>query len=198
MVSDGPRAHRAGDGSSTPSDAQRARALLAGDAEAVDQARAWLQAAFRPYRRPLGDELEDLEQEVLIDLLDALRAGRFDGRSKLRTFVYSFANHKCIDRLRARGRREMVPITDLELRGVGPTPLDDAARAQRLQLALKVFRGMSESCQELWRLIEAGASYRDMSRRLGVSEATLRARVLRCRRKALELRDEFRRPSSSR
>jgi DNA-directed RNA polymerase specialized sigma24 family protein len=50
---------------------------------------------------------------------------------------------------------------------------------------------MPESCRELWRMLEQGMPYQEMSRRLRVAEGTLRVRVLRCRRQALASRDRI-------
>ena len=44
-------------------------------------------------------------------------------------------------------------------------------------------------CRELWRMILAGLSYREMSQRMSVAEGTLRVRVLRCREKASAVRN---------
>ncbi|MGB5658242.1 MAG: sigma-70 family RNA polymerase sigma factor, partial [Thermoanaerobaculia bacterium] len=121
----------------------------------------------------------------------ALRAGRFEGRCGLRTYVSTFAHHKCIDRLRSRKRRTMVAIDQIELTSLAPSALDQLTRVEAAEVALRVQESMPDSCRELWSLLEEGLQYREMSRRLGVSEGALRARMLRCRRKALELRQRL-------
>jgi DNA-directed RNA polymerase specialized sigma24 family protein len=55
----------------------------------------------------------------------------------------------------------------------------------------QIVEQMSGDCRDLWRSIAAGQSYRQMSRQLGVSEGALRVRVLRCRRRALEIRESL-------
>ena len=47
---------------------------------------------------------------------------------------------------------------------------------------------MSEQCRELWQMLGRGMSYREMSREVGLAAGTLRARVMRCRRQAIEIR----------
>ena len=165
--------------------------LLAGDPETVALVRAWMRAAFTPYRARLAEDLEDLEQEILLDLTRALRQERFEARSRLRTYVRTYVHHKCIDRLRALSRREWVDLEELELRSRSPSPLDTLTSSEATDLALRVFEEMPESCRELWRMLEQGMRYQEMSRRLGVAEGTLRARVLRCRRRAVELRGQL-------
>ena len=162
--------------------------LLEGSPEVIELLRAWIRAAFTPYRTRLAAELEDLEQEVLLDLTLALRGDRFRGGSRLRTYVRTYVHHKCIDRLRTLSRRQWVDVEDLDLPSRAPSALDELSRAETAELALKVVEEMPESCRELWRMLQQGLRYREMSRRLGVAAGTLRARVLRCRRRALEVR----------
>lgn len=175
----------------TTDDASLISRLLAGDRGAVEGVRGWIRGAFTPYRQRLASELEDLEQEVLLELTAALRSKKFDGRSRLATYVRAWVHHKCIDRLRFRRRREWIDVEDLNLPSRTPSALDDLASSEATELALRVFEEMPESCRELWRMLEQGMRYQEMSGRLGVAEGTLRARVLRCRRRALESRDRL-------
>ena len=50
---------------------------------------------------------------------------------------------------------------------------------------------MSEECWRLWAMILEGLSYREMSDRVQVSKGALQVRVLRCRKRAMELREEL-------
>ncbi len=162
--------------------------LLDGDPRTVDRIRTWIRAASRPYQARLGSEIEDLEQEILLDVTRALRAGRFEGKSRLKTYVRTIVHHKSIDRLRQQRRRQWLDVEELELPSGDLSPLDEATRSQDTALGLHVLEQMPDSCRELWSMLEQGMRYREMSRRLGVGEGALRARVLRCRRRALELR----------
>lgn len=162
--------------------------LLDGDPETVAAVRSWIRLAFRPYRARLSDDLEDLEQDVLLQLIEALRQGRFHGRCSFRTYVKTYVVHKSIDRLRAAGRRETVAVDELDLPSDAASALDAVVRSENVRVALAVLEEMPEACRELWRMLLGGMRYQEMSRRLGISEGTLRVRVLRCRQRALESR----------
>lgn len=164
--------------------------LLDGNPAVVETVRSWIRAAFVPYRRRFADDLEDLEQETLLQLIEALRGGRFQGRSKLATYVKSYIHHKAIDRLRAAGRREWVDLDELDLPSGRASAFDEMARSESVRIALEIVAEMPE-CQELWRMLREGMHYREMSERLGITQATLRVRVLRCRRRALEAREKL-------
>lgn len=172
-----------------PADERLVAGILSGDESALAQVRRWVRGAVGPYRFRLAAEIDDIEQEILIDLLRALAAGRFEGRSSLATYVRRMVHHKCLNRLRSRRGRQWVDCSDVELVDPEPTPFERERRRGELALGLRVLAAMPERCRELWTMIHRGLSYEAMSERLGVAAGTLRVRVLRCREKALALRD---------
>jgi RNA polymerase sigma factor (sigma-70 family) len=162
--------------------------LLAGDANTVAHIRKWIRLAFGRFRSRLGAYQEDVEQDVLLELVASLQSERYRGTSGLRTYVRAFVDHKCIDRLRAARRRTWLSIGDIELESTDPSPFDKLDEDEGRQLARQVIEEIPVACRQLWRMILDGESYREMSRRTGTSESTLRVRVLRCRRRALMVR----------
>ena len=172
-----------------PADERLVSGILSGEEGALSQVRRWVRGAIGPYRFRLAAEIEDIEQEILIDLLKALAAGRFEGRSLLATYVRRMVHHKCLNRLRSRRGRQWVDCFEVELVDPEPTPFERERRRGEFELGLRVLAGMPEPCRELWKMIHRGLSYEAMSERLGVAAGTLRVRVLRCREKALALRD---------
>lgn len=170
------------------SDSAMIAGLLAGEASATSAARRWVRGASTPYRARLAGELEDVEQEVLVDLLAALRSGRFEGRSQLSTYVRRIVHHKCLNRIRSQRGRQWVEVGAAELVDPSPSPFELARRRGELDLALRVLAEMPEGCRELWTMIQRGLGYDAMSESLGLAAGTLRVRVLRCREKALALR----------
>lgn len=165
--------------------------ILEGDESALAEVRRWVRGAVIPYRSKLAAEIEDLEQEVLLELLEALGAERFEGRSRLATYVRRMVHYKCLNRLRALRDRHWVDCDAVDLVDSEPTPFDLARRRAELEIALRVVAGMPESCRDLWTMIHRGLGYEAMGERLGVAAGTLRVRVLRCREKALALRAQL-------
>ena len=170
----------------TPADVELAARFCAGDQGAVAVVRRWVSGAATPYRRSLGPEVDDVEQEVLLALVEALRLGRFEGRSALATYVRRMVLYRCINRGRDRRRRELVSTDDVTLAATGPGPEHETAARQDVRYALKVLARLSAACRELWAMIHEGLTYAEMGDRLGVAPGTLRVRVLRCRKKAVD------------
>src|SRR4051794_15442558 len=172
-------------------DAELIALLLAGDAAVIARVRGWVTAAVGRHRGRLGVESEDLEQEVLLDLIEALEAGRFRQQSRLETYVYSYARFKCIDRLRALGRRDFVELPADALVHDAPSALDELTSQEGVELAQRLFAALPEACRQLWSMIAEGLSYQEMSAKLGIREGALRVRVHRCRVAATELRQRL-------
>ena len=160
--------------------------FLAGDGAAAATLEGWIRSAAFPYRHLVGEDWDDGIQESLIKVLENLRDDRFDGRSSLKTYVWRLTSYRFIDRLRRR--RQQVDLDDVELVDREGDPADLALRRERWRMAARVLEKSSEACRQLWRLLLSGLGYRQIGEQLGVAAGTLRVRMLRCRDKALELR----------
>jgi RNA polymerase sigma factor (sigma-70 family) len=165
--------------------------LLAGDEAVIGEVRGWIGSGLARYRRRLGADDEDLEQEVLLEIMESLAAGRFRSESRFETYVRSFVRFKCVDRLRSLGRRDFVQLDDDRMAADAPSPLDEVVQRERAALARRVFEALPASCRELWGMIADGMSYREMSQITGLSEGTIRVRVHRCRQSAWKTRDRL-------
>jgi len=166
---------------------------LEGDPCAVARVDGWLERAASSYRRRLRDQWDDVLQDIRLEITRLLRDGRFRGESSLKTYLWRVASHTCLDRIRARNRWSYVeydPEGSSDPDPVVQPPQERVWSAER-DLLVRVLAQMSEDCRKLWGMVLAGLSYREMSRRTGVSEGALRVRVLRCRKKAVEVRAEL-------
>lgn len=165
---------------------------LQGDPEAVRHVDQWIRKAAFPYRRRLSDEWDDLRQDLRLEIFQLLQKGKFRRESSLKTYVWRVVSHSCLDRCRARSRNREIDI-DLEDVSVlmPPRPAAQGSDAIRRNLLLRVLEETSEDCRRLWQMIAQGFSYKEMSAELDVSPGALRVRVLRCRRKAQEVREQL-------
>jgi len=88
---------------------QRAfEAVAGGDAAAFSSVvEATSPQLYRLAARMLGDlgEAEDVLQDAYVRAFDALRSGRFDGRSSPETWLYRIVTNAALDAMQARKRR---------------------------------------------------------------------------------------------
>ena len=172
------------------SDQEVVARYLRGEAEAVGTVDAWISRAAWPYQRRLANRWDDVLQDVRLEVTRLLGQGKFRGESSLRTYLWQVVSHTCLDQLRAQSRWQWSDLEALD-EAASPSVPPAAAGEDDRDLVQRVLRRVSGECREMWRLIAIGHSYREMSRRMGVAEGTLRVRVLRCREKAVALRAQL-------
>ena len=173
----------------TPADRVVADGYVAGDPACHRQVDAWIDQVLRSPSFFLGSEREDVAQDVRRRLLLAFRRGLELGEASLRTYVWRAAQHGALNALRARRRRPADPLD--ELPAEPPSADDPVARlhvAERRALLQTLLDALGEECRRLWGLtVFEELPYRVVAERLGISEANVKIRALRCRRRALEL-----------
>jgi RNA polymerase sigma-70 factor, ECF subfamily len=166
--------------------------FLKGETDAVGTVDGWISRAAWPYQRRLAERWDDVLQDVRLEVTRLLGQGKFRGESSLRTYLWRVVSHTCLDQLRAQSKWKWTDLDTLD-QGQDPSAAFHVPTSNRedRDLLLRVLGRVSQDCREMWRLILAGLSYKEMSLRLNVAEGTLRVRVLRCREKAGALRREL-------
>jgi len=172
------------------------RRYLEGDPEAAAMLSQWVRLGSWSFRRRLGDDWEDAVADAVLQVTEALQAGRFTGSGPLRGYVRRIASTTCLDRLRHHRRWRMVELEDEVVPPVRRSPADVLEAAESWRLMARVLGELSVDCVRLLRQVAAGLSYREMAASSEGSEGALRVRVLRCRRRASEIRDRLERNES--
>jgi RNA polymerase sigma-70 factor (ECF subfamily) len=140
--------------------------------------------------RTTGDDraVEDLAQETFLRVFRAL--GRFDGRGRLSTWIYTIASRVAVDHLRRDARRR----AEAPMVALGPSSREDAREeaadgpGPEDELARKEIRGIVH--QELERLPEGyrlalvytaieGLDYPAVAAMMGIPLGTLKTYVFR-------------------
>jgi RNA polymerase sigma-70 factor (ECF subfamily) len=148
----------------------------------------WIGAAASPYRRRLGEDWADVQQEVRMEAVRLLQAGKFRGESRLKTYLWRVTNHTCLDAMRRLRRRppHEPAEPDAVLPSPDPSPLDRVLGGDAARILLQALDRVPADCRRLWRLILHGQSYVEIGREMGLAEGTVRVRAHRCRKKAAE------------
>ncbi len=135
-----------------------------------------------------ADKAEDLLQDVMVKM--ATRAADYEGRAKVRTWLFTIARNLAVDELRkARHRRAvsldapasqddgMGPMVE-RVPGSMPSP-DRAASAARLQPILKAaIAALPEDQREVFLLREyAGVPFKEIAKITGTGPNTVKSRM---------------------
>src|SRR6185295_14732092 len=166
--------------------------FLAGDRQAVATIDAWILRAAWPFQRRLRSRWDDVLQEIRLEITRLLKQGKFRGDSSLKTYLFRVVTHTCLDQVRAQNKHRWEDLDDLEgadqPQATERSPADTGADRD---LLFRVLDRVPHDCRNLWKMLAAGLSYKEMGDRMGVAEGTLRVRVLRCREKATSARAEL-------
>lgn len=167
--------------------------FLQKESAAVQLVQDWIARAAAPFRQRLAGQWEDARQEALLEVTRLFERGVFRGEASLKTYLWRVVNHVCLKQLRAQMKTHYVDLDSLaELSGPAEaSPLQQLLHKETAWLILRVLAEMPPECRGLWQMILDGLNYEQMSQRLGASEGALRVKVLRCRRRAVELRRQL-------
>lgn len=124
-----------------------------------------------------GDESKDLAQEIFIKLLTSLE--RFEGRSRLSTWIYRISVNTCIDAVRKMKRNMTIPISAHH--AVSPQ-CDDHAADEASEIVRDAIDRLPLRYRTMVILRELeGKSYREMAEITGCSVGTVESRLYRGR-----------------
>jgi len=128
--------------------------------------------------RMTGNEADALDacQEALLAIVRGLP--NFDRRSAFPTWAYRVTSNACLDELRRRRRRPIVPVDDVT--AVEHRDLPEHA-AERLDVQAALNRLPVEFRAAVVLRDLTGMSYEDISATLGVPPGTVRSRIARGR-----------------
>jgi len=149
--------------------------------------------------RRLGDPslAEDLAQEALRRVTEALRAGRVENLDALPAFVFQTATHLCMHEYRSRGReaRAMARLQsgDVDPPAAEPHPLDGMVRREARAAVQAALRRLAPGDRDLLHSLyyeqEESAA---VAGRLGITTGALRVRKHRAVSRLAELLGDWR------
>ncbi len=175
--------------SARSNDSEVVELYLRGDPEATAAVDDWILRAARSFRRRLEGHWDDVLQEVRLEVFRLLKQGRFRGESRLGTYLWPVVAHTCLDHIRSQKQWRWIDLESVEVLELSQhRSADQARRTESRDLLRRVLRALSAECRQVWSMIVAGMSYREIGAKLQVAEGTLRVRALRCRRKARAVR----------
>lgn len=132
----------------------------------------------------LRNEFEASEclNEVMLEVWK--HAGRYEGRSKVSTWLLGIANHKVLDKLRQRGRHDMVEV-DEQLPDENSTSVFDAlAGADDAEIVRRCLEGLSDTHRQVIHLaFFEDMAYEDIAHVAGCPAGTVKTRVFHAKQR---------------
>jgi RNA polymerase sigma factor (sigma-70 family) len=134
-----------------------------------------------------ADDAEDVLQESLIVLWERVRAGKFEYKAKLSTFIYATAKNLWSQRLRRKGREIAGGLDPDGQENPDPSPLENLIASEQAALVSEALGKIGEQCRKLLLLFYWDELPMDeIAVKLGFANAdTAKAKKYQCK-KALE------------
>ncbi len=131
--------------------------------------------------RMLGNpaEAEEVTQDVFLKVIS--RAGQYDGRASVASWLFAIAANACRDRLRRGSRRPSVPldaIAEAEQPGI-PVDVRLVERQRRAAVRRALSRLSDEQREVLILARYHGLPYAEIARALSISEGAVKTRIFR-------------------
>lgn len=124
-------------------------------------------------------EAEDVVQDAYVKAFDALSAGKFDGRSRVETWLYRIVTRQAIDALRARKRRPKPTDVGLDVATDAHLAIESRVALAELDAWLSVLPDDQRAALVLSTL--EGLSNAEVARVMDCSEGAVEQRLVRAR-----------------
>lgn len=129
---------------------------------------------------------EDLMSDVFVDVWQ--QAGRFEDRSAVTTWLLSIARFKALSQLRKRRETELDEETSAEIEDEADTPEVTAQKVSKAEAIRRCIAKLSRDHAEVVDLVYYHEqSVEEVSRILGIPEATVKTRMFYARKRLSEL-----------
>jgi len=134
-----------------------------------------------------ADDAQDLLQESLVILWERVRAGKFEYRARLSTFIYATAKNIWSQRLRKKEREVAGGLDPEGNQDFSPSVLETMIVTERARLVREALDRVGEQCRKLLLLFYwEELSMEEIAQKLGFANAeTVKAKKYQCK-KALE------------
>lgn len=134
-----------------------------------------------------ADDAQDLLQESLVVLWERVRAGKFEHKARLSTFIYATAKNIWSQRLRKKEREVAGGLDPEGDQDFSPSVLETMIETERARSVREALDRIGEQCRKLLLLFYwEELSMEEIAQKLGFANAdTVKAKKYQCK-KALE------------
>ena len=151
----------------------------------------WIDQVVDNFSWVLKDFREDIVQEVRLKVFVNLKENKFRKASQLKTYVYRIAKYTCIDYLRKTYTHSE---SDLETEDIKDedNALNRMIHVEKEKIINLILNEIAEMCREVLEMVfREKLSYNEISIIMNIAEGTVKSRVSRCIKKAIELKNKY-------
>jgi len=148
----------------------------------------WINTVVKNEYWGLNNDWADIIQDIRIKLYINLKQKKFHHSASLKTYVCRIAKYTCIDYLRNKYRTKEINAESIDIEDDNNNFLSLVQKEQK-QILRQILFELTEKCRKTLQLVFIEKlSYKKISSELNIAEGTVKSRVSRCIKKAIELR----------
>ena len=174
------------------SDEEIIRGYLEGNTKDYGVIVGWIREVVNTTLWVEGVAADDIISDTTYKLLVNFRAYRFKYQSSLKTYVQKITRFTIIDTIRSHKRaREYLSGNNLQPLE-NKSPLDIFEDEEEVTIFNRIFSLINEQCRQLWEMIFHDLlSYKEIAKKLNISEAAVKTKAFRCKEEAIEIRKKI-------
>ena len=151
----------------------------------------WIEQAVNNYHWGLNEYYEDIMQDVRLKVYINLKQNKFRKNSSLKTYVYRIAKYTCIDYIRKTYKQQQ-KTDDINNTEESNNALDQMIDLEKETVFRTILQEIATMCREMLQLVFIERlSYSEISLILNIAEGTVKSRVSRCLKKAVQLKEKY-------
>lgn len=132
---------------------------------------------------------EDICSDTIYKLLMNFRDGRFNYNSTLKAYVQQITRFTLIDAVRLSRRQPVHLVYDPPEEN---TPISILMTEEEKTIFNRIWNLIDDKCKELWVMIfHERRNYKDIAKKLKLSENTIKSRVFRCKEEAIRISEKI-------
>ncbi len=166
--------------------------FLNNDPESIKRVMALIDSALRKWQVKFGYESDDIKSDVMLKLLLLFRKDNFTIQSSLPALVNTIVYRTCIGYYRFNKLRKHVDIDDVQVPDGNISAEEKRRKDKRSKILFRVLRLAPKECIKLWHMqLKEGLTCREIGKKLGKSEETIRWKLFDCRKRVRKLREKI-------
>ncbi len=151
----------------------------------------WIEQVVKNYQWGLENFNEDIVQDVRLKIYLNLKENKFQRNSKLKTYVYRISKYTCIDFLRKTYPSDKENFEQREIIDED-NALDSLINKEKERVLELVLNELASMCREILQMVFIEKlTYNAISSIFNIAEGTVKSRVSRCIKKAVEIKDKY-------
>lgn len=149
----------------------------------------WVSRGVKRYKLPQETAL-DAYTDAVLALRKQVLAGKFNGESRISTYMYTIFSRRCVDRVRKNTTQPVSELLSESIQDSRPDPADQLITSEKVAYLKRVMGQLSDQCRQilLYRYFYGYEDMEEIAELLGIKNANTAGSLrYRCMKRLLAI-----------